>query len=196
MERYLIAGLGNPGTKYENTRHNAGFQSLDKLAEKLCVQVKEEKFRGLIGEAFHDGKKLILLKPQTYMNLSGESVAEAAAYYDMPPENILVIYDDINLAPGKLRVRLSGSAGGHNGMKSIVASLGSSQFPRVRVGVGMNEVIDSEGNAHRIDLAQHVLAKLTGETRAAIEEAEEKAAEAALCILDEGMETAMNRYNG
>ena len=196
MERYLIAGLGNPGAKYENTRHNAGFQSLDKLAAKLGVQIREEKFRGLIGEVFHDGKKLILLKPQTYMNLSGESVAEAAAYYDMEPENILVIYDDINLEPGKLRVRPSGSHGGHNGMKSIVASLGSTKFPRVRVGVGMNEVIDAEGNAHRTDLAQHVLAKLTGDLRETIEAAEEKAADAALTIIDAGAEEAMNRFNG
>ena len=196
MERYLIAGLGNPGEKYDNTRHNAGFLSLDHLAAKLGVQVRENKFRGLIGETFRDGKKLILLKPQTFMNLSGESLAQAAAYYDLAPENILVIYDDINLEPGKLRVRPSGSHGGHNGMKSIVSSLGSSAFPRVRVGVGMNEVIDEDGNAHRIDLAQHVLAKLTGDLRDTIEKAAEKAADAALCILDNGVTEAMNKFNG
>ena len=133
---FLIAGLGNPGKEYENTRHNAGFMVLDALADKLGADISEKKHKALCGKAVIGGQKLILLKPQTYMNSSGESIRAAADYYKVDPEDILVVYDDISLAPGQLRIRAEGSAGGHNGIKSIIAHLGTQEFPRVRVGVG------------------------------------------------------------
>lgn len=195
MDTYLIAGLGNPDKKYENTRHNAGFSVIDVLSEMLSVKVCEEKFEGLSGIVYTGGRKLILLKPLTYMNLSGNSVQKAAQYYDLPPERIIVIYDDINLQPGKLRVRPAGSAGGHNGMKSIISCLGTDRFPRVRVGVGMNEIETPEGEKIRTDLAKHVLAKLTEEERKILVPVFENAARAALCIAESGPQEAMNRYN-
>ena len=133
---FLIAGLGNPGKEYENTRHNAGFMVLDALADKLGADISEKKHKALCGRAVIGGQKVILLKPQTYMNSSGESIRAAADYYKVDPEDILVVYDDISLAPGQLRIRAKGSAGGHNGIKSIIAHLGTQEFPRVRVGVG------------------------------------------------------------
>ena len=134
METYLIAGLGNPDKKYEETRHNAGFKSLDKLAEKLHVSVTDKKFKGLFGSTVSEGRKLMLLKPQTYMNLSGESVAAAAHFYNIPEDHIIVLFDDINFSCGRMRIRGGGSAGGHNGMKSIIQLLGTDAFPRVRIG--------------------------------------------------------------
>jgi len=195
METYLIAGLGNPDRKYENTRHNSGFAAVDMLASSLGVTVSEEKFKGKIGTAYRGGKKYVLLKPMTYMNLSGESLQPAAAYYDIPADRIIVLYDDINLAPGKLRVRPRGSAGGHNGMKSIIACLGTDQFPRVRIGVGMNEIRTDDGEVIRTDLAHHVLAKLSPDEKKQMDDAFRRAGEAALVITEEGVEAAMNRYN-
>ena len=195
METYLIAGLGNPDKKYENTRHNAGFAVIDKLSEKLSVKVCEEKFKGLTGIAYAGGVKFILLKPLTYMNLSGESLKPAVDYYDIPADHVIVIVDDINLEPGKLRVRPRGSAGGHNGMKSVISCLGTDAFPRVRVGVGINEIETPDGEKIRTDLAKHVLAKLSEEELSVMNPVFEKAAEAALCIASSGCETAMNRYN-
>lgn len=195
METWLIAGLGNPDKKYENTRHNAGFSALERLAELLSVKISEEKFKGLSGIAYHGGKKYVLLKPLTYMNLSGESVKPAAAYYDIPEDHIIVIYDDINLAPGKLRVRPQGSAGGHNGMKSVIQSLGTDRFPRVRVGVGMNEIVTEDGEKIRTDLAKHVLAKLTEEELKVMNPVFLDAAKAALLITEEGCDQAMNQFN-
>ena len=145
----LIAGLGNPGKEYENTRHNAGFLVLDTLAQKLGADLSERKHRALCGKAVIGGQKVILLKPQTYMNSSGESIRAAADYYKVPPEDILVVYDDISLAPGQLRIRAKGSAGGHNGIKSIIAHLGTQEFPRVKVGIGEKPP--------RMDLADYVL---------------------------------------
>jgi len=196
METYLIAGLGNPDRKYENTRHNSGFAAIDALAEKLGAVIAEPKFHGKIATAYSGGKKLILLKPMTYMNLSGQAVQAAAAYYDIPPERIIVLYDDINLAPGKLRVRGLGSAGGHNGMKSIIACLESDAFPRVRIGVGLNEEIGPDGEKIRTDLAQHVLRKLTPEERQEMDKVYERAAEAALALAKEPVATVMNQFNG
>ena len=195
METYLVAGLGNPDKKYENTRHNAGFAVIDALSELLSVKVSEEKFRGLCGIAYKNGVKFVLLKPQTYMNLSGESVKPAADYYDIPEDHIIVVYDDINLVPGKLRVRPQGSAGGHNGMKSIIRELGTDGFPRVRVGVGMNEVETPDGEKIRTDLAKHVLAKLTEKELTVMKPTFENAARAVLCIALEGVENAMNQFN-
>ena len=195
METFLIAGLGNPDRKYENTRHNTGFICVDLLAEKLNVTIAEKKFNGLMALAYKDGKKYILLKPQTYMNLSGQSIAPAAAYYDIPADHIVVIYDDINLQPGRLRIRPAGSAGGHNGMKSIIAELQSDQFPRVRVGVGLNELTTPDGEKIRTDLAAHVLAKFTPAEREVMDGIFSKAADAALTVCTDGPERAMNLYN-
>ena len=195
METWLIAGLGNPDRKYENTRHNAGFASIDALSDILLVKASDEKFKGLTGIAYRGQKKLVLLKPLTYMNLSGESVKPAADYYEIPPDHIIVVYDDINLPPGKLRVRPHGSAGGHNGMKSIISCLGTEEFPRVRVGVGINEIETPDGEKIRTDLAKHVLAKLTEEDLKVMRPAFKNAAEAVLSIIDNGCEAAMNGFN-
>ncbi|MBQ7174304.1 MAG: aminoacyl-tRNA hydrolase [Lachnospiraceae bacterium] len=188
METYLIAGLGNPDKKYEETRHNTGFRALDRLADKLHMSVTDRKFRGLFGSTITGGRKLMLLKPQTYMNLSGESVAEAARYYGIPEDHIIVLFDDINFACGRMRIRGSGSAGGHNGMKSIIAQLGSDAFPRVRIGVG--------AKMEQQDLAAHVLGKFAPEDRRVMDAVFDAAADAALCIIEHGVTEAMNRYNG
>lgn len=188
METYLIAGLGNPDKKYEETRHNAGFRALDKLAARLHMTVTDRKFKGLFGSTITGGRKLMLLKPQTYMNLSGESVAAAAQYYGIPEDHIIVLLDDINFSCGRMRIRGGGSAGGHNGMKSIIGMLGSDAFPRVRIGVGAKK--------EQQDLAAHVLGKFAPEDREVMEEVFEAAAKAALCIIEHGVNEAMNRYNG
>ena len=146
---YLIAGLGNPGKQYENTRHNAGFMALDALADQLGTSIEEKKHKALCGKGLIGGEKVILLKPQTFMNLSGESIRAAADFYKVDPDHIIVIYDDISLEPGQLRIRKKGSAGGHNGIKSIIAHLGTQEFPRIKVGVG--------AKPDRMDLADYVL---------------------------------------
>lgn len=188
METYLIAGLGNPDKKYENTRHNAGFNAIDHLAEKLNIRVEEKKYKGLSGSVARDGKKLILLKPQTYMNLSGESVSMAADYFNIPPDHIIVISDDISFPCGRMRIRPKGSAGGHNGLKSIIALTGSEDFPRIRLGVGEKKA--------GTDLAAHVLGRFDRNSAKIMEDVYDKAAEATLCIIDNGVPEAMNRYNG
>ncbi len=186
---FLIAGLGNPGSKYWNTRHNVGFAALDALAEALHVRVDRVKFQGLTGQAVLDGKKLILLKPTTYMNLSGQSVAAAAKFYKIPPEHILVMFDDISLDPGRIRVRAGGSAGGHNGVKSIIASLGTQEFPRIKIGVG--------GKPHPdYDLADWVLSVIPYDLRETMADACSRAAEAAQMVVTRGTEAAANRFNG
>ncbi|MDO4488991.1 MAG: aminoacyl-tRNA hydrolase [Eubacteriales bacterium] len=193
---YLVTGLGNPGLKYKKTRHNTGFMAVDILADKLGIDIKEKKFKGLIGKGSFEGEQVMLLKPQTYMNLSGEAVRDVAGYYGIPVENIIVIYDDINLAPGFLRIRPKGSAGGHNGMKSIINCIGSDNFPRIRVGVGLNEVTDGEGRAIRTDLADHVLSKFSKEEEPLLKEALTRAAEASLFIIKNGAVAAQNEFNG
>ena len=155
---YMIVGLGNPGKQYESTRHNAGFICLDLLAEKYSISVKKLKFKSLLGEGRIEGKRCLLLKPQTFMNLSGEAVRDAAEFYKIPPENIIVIYDDISLDPGKLRIRRKGSDGGHNGMKNILYHLKSDGFPRIKVGVG------AKPNPE-YDLADWVLSRFTSTTQ-------------------------------
>lgn len=185
---YLIAGLGNPEKKYDGTRHNAGFAAIDCLAGRLSVSVKEKKFKGLYGLGAYRGEKLLLLKPLTYMNLSGESVRAAAEFYKIEPSRIIVLSDDINLACGRLRLRAAGSAGGHNGLKNIIAQLGTDGFNRVRIGVG--------GLLPKEDLIAHVLGRFEESDRRVMEKAYEAAGEAALAILSEGMEAAMNHYNG
>ena len=186
---WLIVGLGNPSAQYEKTRHNMGFRALDLLAKELGCKVDRAKFRGLTGQAGYGGQKLLLLKPQTFMNASGDSVREAAAFYKLPPERVIVLFDDISLAPGRLRVRGSGSAGGHNGIKSIIAQLGSQDFPRVKIGVGAKPHPD-------YDLADWVLSGFSAQEEKAVGLALERAGQAALCILEKGVQEAENRFNG
>lgn len=188
-DSYLIVGLGNPGREYEKTRHNAGFRAIDILAEKLGCKVDKGKFQGLYGQVNYKGMKLLLLKPQTYMNLSGRSVLQLSAYFHIPPQNIIVLFDDISLEPGRLRIRADGSAGGHNGIKSIIAELGSQDFPRVKIGVG--------AKAHpEQDLADWVLSTFSASEEKALTSALDRAADAALSIIEKGVPETANRYNG
>ncbi|WP_295621279.1 aminoacyl-tRNA hydrolase [uncultured Intestinimonas sp.] len=186
---WLVVGLGNPGDKYEGTRHNAGFMVIDQLAEGLKIPVQRLKFKALTNTAEIAGHKVLLMKPVTYMNLSGEAVGEAAAFYKVPPERVLVLSDEVSLAPGKIRVRRSGSAGGHNGLKDIIAHLGTDQFPRIRVGVGQKPHPD-------YDMADWVLGRFQGEDKKAVEAAVERAAGAVACLIEKGVDQAMSRYNG
>ena len=188
-ESWLIVGLGNPGKDYAHTRHNVGFRALDILADKLSCKVDKGKFQGLYGQATYGGRKIFLLKPQTYMNLSGRSVLQLSAYFNIPPQRIIVLFDDISLVPGRLRGRADGSAGGHNGIKSIIAEVGSQDFPRVKIGVG--------GIAHpEQDLADHVLSGFSSLEEKALVSALDRAADAALCIIEKGVPETANRYNG
>ena len=188
-DSWLIVGLGNPGKDYAHTRHNVGFRALDILSGKLNCKVDKGKFQGLYGQTSYSGTKLYLLKPQTYMNLSGRSVLQLSAYFNIPPQRIIVLFDDISLEPGRLRIRAEGSAGGHNGIKSIISELGSQAFPRVKIGVG--------GKPHpEADLADWVLSGFTAQEEKALTAALEKAAEAALCVIEKGVPEASNRFNG
>lgn len=189
MESWLIVGLGNPGKEYERTRHNCGFRAIDRIAQELGCKIDKLKFQGLYCQTTYHGRKLFLLKPQTYMNLSGRSVLQLSAYFSIPPERIIVLFDDISLEPGRLRIRADGSAGGHNGIKSIIAELGSQGFPRVKIGVG--------GKAHpEQDLADHVLSGFSAQEEKALAFSLKNAAEAALFLLENGVPEAANRYNG
>ena len=188
-ENWLIVGLGNPGKEYERTRHNCGFRALDVLSDKLNCKIDKGKFQGLYGQATYNGKKLFLLKPMTYMNLSGRSVLQLSAYFNIPPQRIIVLFDDISLAPGRLRIRPDGSAGGHNGIKSIIAEVGSQSFPRVKIGVGSKPHPDA-------DLADWVLSGFTPKEEKDLQSALDRAAEATLCIIDRSVSEAANRFNG
>ena len=189
VETWLIVGLGNPGREYEKTRHNAGFRAMDILAQKLGCKVDKAKFQGLYGQVNYKGRKLLLLKPQTFMNLSGRSVLQLSAFFHVPPQNIIVLFDDISLEPGRLRLRKDGSAGGHNGIKSIIAELGSQDFPRVKIGVGAKPHPD-------YDLADWVLSAFSAPEEKALGPALERAADAALAIVELGVPEASNRYGG
>ncbi len=182
---YLIVGLGNPGREYEKTRHNVGFVAIDYLAALLNTKISKIKFKGIYGEGYIGEEKCILLKPQTYMNLSGESVRECAEFYKIPPKNIIVVYDDINLEPGKVRIRPSGSAGGHNGMKSIIYLLNSDNFPRVRFGVG----------APKHDLSNHVLGHFSEEDGVSVTNAVKKIEDIVSAIIKKGIGDAMSMFN-
>lgn len=184
---YIIAGLGNPTREYEKTRHNVGFDTIDVLADRLNTSVDEKKFKGLYGKGIIAGEKVILLKPQTFMNLSGESVREAADFYKVDPEHIIVIYDDISLDVGQLRIRKKGSAGGHNGIKNIIAHLGTQEFPRIKVGVG--------AKPDRMDLADYVLGHFSQIESRVMDDAAKEAGQAAQAMILDGIEAAMNRYN-
>lgn len=188
-ENWLIVGLGNPGKEYERTRHNAGFRAIDILADKLGCRIDKGKFQGLYGQTVYGGKKLYLLKPQTYMNLSGRSVLQLSAYFNIPPQRIIVLFDDISLAPGRLRIRADGSAGGHNGIKSIIAEVGSQSFPRVKIGVG------SKPNPE-FDLADWVLSSFSAKEEKDLQFALNNAADAALSVIDHGVMESANRFNG
>ena len=188
-EDWLIVGLGNPGKEYEKTRHNAGWRAIDILADKLGCKIDKAKFQGLYGQTKYAGGKLFLLKPMTYMNLSGRSILQLSAYFHVPPQRIIVLFDDISLEPGRLRIRSDGSAGGHNGIKSIISELGSQDFPRVKIGVG--------AKAHsEQDLADWVLSGMSASDEKALVSALDRAADAALCIIDNGVPEAANRFNG
>ena len=188
-DSWLIVGLGYPGKQYERTRHNCGFRALDILAQKLNCKVDKGKFQGIYGQTTYKGSKLFLLKPQTYMNLSGKSVLHLSAYYNIPPSRIIILFDDISLVPGRLRIRADGSAGGHNGIKSLIQELGSQDFPRVKIGVGAKPHAEQ-------DLADWVLSAFSAQEEKALSFALENAADAALAIIDEGVPAAANRYNG
>lgn len=185
---FLIVGLGNPGREYEGTRHNAGFLVLDRLADKAGVAIDRLKFKGLCAQAGVGGKKVLLLKPGTYMNLSGQSVVEAMHFYKLPPERVIVVYDDISFPPGKLRIRKRGSDGGQNGMKNIIYLAGSDAFPRVRVGTG-----DRPDRSR--DLADWVLSRFTDGERKLFDQAAENACAAVELMVRGGTDEAMNRYN-
>ena len=185
---WIVAGLGNPGLEYENTRHNAGFLTMDELAKQCGLKLDQMKFKSDCGEAMLGEVRCLLMKPTTYMNLSGDAIAAAANFYKIPPEQVLVIYDDISLPPGKLRLRRKGSAGGHNGIKSIIAQLGTEEFPRIRVGVG------AKPNP-QYDLADWVLSKFSEEDMTALQPALEHAADAAKKIVSGDMNGAMNLYS-
>ena len=182
---YLIVGLGNPGREYEKTRHNVGFVAIDYLASQIGANISKIKFKGIFGEGYIGSEKCILLKPQTYMNLSGESVRDCAEFYKIPPENIIVIYDDINLEPGKVRIRPSGSAGGHNGMKNIIYLLNSDEFPRVRFGVG----------APSHDLSNHVLGHFSEEDGVSVTNAIKKIEDIISTIIKRDINEAMSKFN-
>lgn len=185
---YIIVGLGNPTSQYARTRHNVGFDTIDVLADKYNISVEDKKYKALYGKGVIEGQKVILAKPQTYMNLSGESVRELVDYFKIDEkEELIVIYDDISLEPGQIRLRGKGSAGGHNGIKSIIAHLGGSEFKRVKVGVGEKP--------SGWDLADYVLGRFSKEDREVIDKALERAAQAAVMMMIQGIDAAMNEYN-
>ena len=185
---WLLVGLGNPGSKYESTRHNMGFLAVDKLAELEHFKFNKLRFKAWTATATLGGEKVLVMKPQTYMNLSGEAVGEAARFYKIPPEHVLVISDDISLPLGKLRIRASGSAGGHNGLKNIIQHLGSDQFPRIKVGVGMPENAD-------YDIADWVTGRPMGAEQKPLMEALDRAVAAVPVLIRDGVEKAQNRFN-
>lgn len=185
---YLIAGLGNPGLKYKKTKHNVGFMFIDELSKELSVKVDRSKFSALVAEVNICGEKCLLMKPQTFMNNSGEAVAQAANFYKIPPENVLVIFDDISLAPGNLRIRRRGSSGGHNGIKSIIEHLKSEDFPRIKLGIGSKPSDDYA-------LADYVLSKIDKKSKEQLESSIKDAVEASRLIIKGDIESAMNLYN-
>ncbi len=183
---YLIAGLGNPGLSYRKSRHNAGFLALDTLAGRLGVRIKQKEFSGLTGQTAYAGEKLVLVKPQTYMNLSGNCIGQLLHFYKLPPERLIVLYDDIDLPVGALRVRPSGSAGTHNGMRSIVSCIHADAFPRIRIGIGRDE---------QLLLADYVIKRPSKPEQALLSDAFIRAADAALLIVEGRIDEAQQKYN-
>lgn len=185
---YLIVGLGNPESDYAKTRHNMGFNVINKLSEKYGIEVTKNKFKALYGQGIIEGEKVILVKPQTFMNLSGEAVVEFVNFFKIPEENLIVIYDDFDTEPGKIRIRKFGTAGTHNGMKSIIGILKTEKFPRVRIGIG-------KPTDEHIDMITHVIGFVSEEERKVLEEGVKKGAEAVSEIMKNGIDSAMNKYN-
>ena len=185
---WIVAFLGNPGLKYNGTRHNAGFMAADAMEKKLGVSINQMRFKALTQTADIGGKKVLLMKPQTYMNLSGDAIAQAANFYKVPPERVIVVSDETALPIGRLRIRRGGSAGGHNGLKSVIARLGTDQFPRIRLGVGDKPHPD-------YDMADWVLSAFKGQDAADMELVAKKAADAVECYITEGADRAMNKFN-
>lgn len=186
-EIFVIVGLGNPGTRYENTRHNVGFEAIASLSAEFNIDVSKTKFKGIMGEGKINDKKVILLAPLTYMNLSGECVVEVLNWYKVDTQNLIVVYDDIDIELGKVRIRPKGSSGTHNGMKSVIQMLNKDNFPRVRIGIGRP--------LPNFDLADYVLSKIRGEDRKIMDEAVKEASKAVVEILNGGIDKAMNLYN-
>ncbi len=185
---WLVVCLGNPGDQYEGTRHNVGWMVADEIGERKDIPIQRLKFKALTNTTELGGQRVLLMKPVTYMNLSGEAARQGADFYKVPPERVIVVCDDVSLPAGKVRVRRGGSAGGHNGLKSLIAQLGSQDFPRIRVGVG--------GKPHPdYDLADWVLSKPQGEDRKAIDDAVKRAADAVECYIKEGPDRAMSKFN-
>ena len=184
---YLIIGLGNPEEEYSKTRHNMGFNAINKIAEQYGIKVNKSKFQGLYESAIIEGKKVMLIKPQTYMNLSGECIKQFVDFYKIPNEDILVIYDDMDIEPGKIKIRKKGGAGGHNGMKSIIKMLGTEEFARIRTGIGRPE--------HSGDDINYVIGAIPEEEIPKLQEGVEKAKEAVIEILKNGIDSAMNKLN-
>ena len=185
---WIVAFLGNPGIKYNGTRHNAGFMAADAMEKKLGVSINKMRFKALTQTADIGGKKVLLMKPQTYMNLSGDAIVQAANFYKVPPERVIVVSDETALPIGRLRIRRGGSAGGHNGLKSVIARLGTDQFPRIRLGVGDKPHPD-------YDMADWVLSAFKGQDAADMELVAKKAADAVECYITEGVDRAMNKFN-
>lgn len=185
---WIVAFLGNPGLKYNGTRHNAGFMAADAMEKKLGVSINKMRFKALTQTADIGGKKVLLMKPQTYMNHSGDAIAQAANFYKVPPERVIVVSDETALPIGRLRIRRGGSAGGHNGLKSVIARLGTDQFPRIRLGVGDKPHPD-------YDMADWVLSAFKGQDAADMELVAKKAADAVECYITEGADRAMNKFN-
>lgn len=183
---YVIAGLGNPGKEYEKTRHNMGFLVVDRLAEKCGIKVNKLKHKALMGDGRIGGEKVLLVKPQTYMNLSGESLREVVRYYDVEMSDLIVIYDDFDLETGALRIRKKGSAGSHNGMKSVIYQLQSDEFPRVRIGIGASGGLDWK---------DFVTGRISSAEADVLAETLDKAADAIISIIEDGIDVAMNRFN-
>ena len=186
---WLLVCLGNPGEKYENTRHNVGYMVADEIGERCRAPIQKLRFKALTDLVTISGQKVLVMKPVTFMNLSGEAVRPAADFYKIPPDHVLVISDDTALAPGRLRIRKGGSAGGHNGLKNIIQHLGTDQFPRIRVGVGEKPHPD-------YDLADWVLGKFSREDRKVLDQTVERALDAIECAFSQGLDKAMSRYNG
>lgn len=184
---YLIIGLGNPEEEYSKTRHNMGFNTINNLAKKYNIEINKNKFQGLYETATIEGQKVVLIKPQTYMNLSGNCVKEFVDFYKIENENILVIYDDMDIEPGTIKIRKKGSAGGHNGMKSIIRMLGTEEFSRIRIGIGRPE--------HNGDEINYVIGAIPDEEIPKLDEGTEKAKEAVIEILRNGIDSAMNKFN-
>lgn len=184
---YIIAGLGNPGKKYEGTRHNVGFHTIDYLSDAFHIPVKKLKFKALIGEGTIGSERVVLVKPQTFMNLSGQSVMELVQFYKITPEQLIVVYDDVDVKVGSLRIREKGSAGSHNGMKNIIYLLKRDDFPRIRIGVGKPE---------EMDLADYVLSRFSQEELPLVREVIQRAAKAVESLITEDIQLSMNKYNG